>query len=175
MLLISARRELLCATAFEAQAHECSDDGDDGQKFQTWVFPNHCLTFERSCTLGTPNPKRPMSRSIRTARRLPPAKKVGGAQGRATLGLALGYEWGWSRGLTDRIFTDRGFADGTFARPFANWCGLDNRLRMRQVRSNRCSHESQRRSAKDNEFQHRAPLATSSEFFPVQLLSLELT
>jgi hypothetical protein len=48
--LISARRELLCATAFEAQAHGGSEDGDAGQKFQTWVFPNHCLTFKRSCS-----------------------------------------------------------------------------------------------------------------------------
>jgi len=55
LLLISARRELLCAAAFEAQGQGGSEDGDAGQKFQTWVFPNHFLTFKRSRSPKTPN------------------------------------------------------------------------------------------------------------------------
>ena len=68
--------------------------------------------------------------------------------------LTLGYyRGGW--GFADWIFADWRFTDG----PLTNWCGLDNRLRMREVRSNRRSHQGQRRSANDYEFQHEAPVA----------------
>ena len=72
------------------------------------------------------------------------------AYGPSGLGLTLGYDRG----------CDRVFADGAFTnRIFANRRGLGNWLRTWKVRSNRCSHESQRHSADDHEFQHRSPLA----------------
>jgi len=66
--------------------------------------------------------------------------------------LTLGY-YRRGRGFADWIFADWRFTDG----PLTNWCGLDNRLRMREVRSNRRSHQGQRRSANDYEFQHDVP------------------
>jgi hypothetical protein len=67
--------------------------------------------------------------------------------------LALGY-YRRGRGFADRVFADRSFADG----PLTNWRGLDNRLRAREVRSDRRSRQSQRRSTNDYEFQHEVPL-----------------
>ena len=66
--------------------------------------------------------------------------------------LTLGY-YGRGRGLADRVFADWSFADG----PLTNWRGLDNRLRTREVRSNRRSYQSQRRSANEYKFQHEVP------------------
>ena len=74
-------------------------------------------------------------------------------EGAWTFSLTLGYDRR-GRGFADRVFADWRFTDG----PLANWRGLDNRLRMREVRSNRRSHQSQRRSANDHEFQHEVPL-----------------
>jgi hypothetical protein len=158
LFLATPRRGLLCAAAFEAQGQGGSEDGDAGQKFQTWVFPNHFLTFKRSRSPKTPNQNGRCHDLSAPPDDCPQPKGLEAHKAEQPLGLALGYQRGWSRSLTDRIFTDRGFPDGAFARPFANGRGLDNRLRMRQVRSNGCSHESQRRSASDNEFQHaRSP------------------
>ena len=64
------------------------------------------------------------------------------------------------RGFADRVFANWSFAD----RVFANWPRLYNGLRMREVRSNGCSHQGQRCSPNDHEFQHRIscrPLAPS--------------
>src|SRR5215475_7806451 len=66
--------------------------------------------------------------------------------------LTLGY-YRWGRGLADRVFADWRFTDG----PLTNWRGLDNRLRMREVCSNRRSHQSQRSTANYYEFQHDCP------------------
>ena len=70
-------------------------------------------------------------------------------------GLTLGcYRRGrYHRRFADRVFANRSFADGIFA----NWRVLDNWLRMREIRSNRCSYQSQRRSANDYKFQHEVP------------------
>jgi hypothetical protein len=83
--------------------------------------------------------------------------------GPSGLGLTLRYNRG-----SDRVFADGVFADGAFTnRIFANRCRLGHRLRARKVRSNCCSHTSQRHSANDRESQHRSPLAAK--------VSLELT
>ena len=75
--------------------------------------------------------------------------------GPSGLGLTLGYNRG-----SDRVFADGVFADGAFTnRIFANRCGLGNRLRTWEVRSNCCSQISQRHCANDRESQHRSPLA----------------
>ena len=70
-------------------------------------------------------------------------------EGAWTFSLTLGYDRR-GRGFADRVFADWRFTD----RPLTNWRGLDNRLRMREVRGNRRSHQSQRRSTNDYEFQH---------------------
>ena len=44
--------------------------------------------------------------------------------------LTLGH-YRWGRGFADRVFADWRFTD----RPLTYWRGLDNRLRMREVRS----------------------------------------
>ena len=75
------------------------------------------------------------------------------AEGARIFRLTLGY-YGRGRGFADRVFADWSFADG----PLTNWRGLDNRLRTREVRSNRRSYQSQRRSANDYKFQHEVPL-----------------
>jgi hypothetical protein len=61
---------------------------------------------------------------------------------------------GYHRGFADRVFANWSFAD----REFANWPRLYNGLRMREVRSNGCSHKGQRCSPNDHEFQHRSLL-----------------
>src|SRR6516164_11305306 len=66
--------------------------------------------------------------------------------------LALGYKRGWSWSFADRVLADGVLAD----RVLANWAALDNRLRMREVRSDRRSHKSQGSSPNDHEFQHRS-------------------
>ena len=66
--------------------------------------------------------------------------------------LTLGY-YRWGRRFADRVFADWRFTD----RPLTNWRGLDNRLRMGEVRSNSGSHQSQRCSANYYEFQHEVP------------------
>jgi hypothetical protein len=73
------------------------------------------------------------------------------AEGARIFRSTLGHQRG--RGFADRVFADWRFADG----PLTNWRGLDNRLRAREVRSGRRSHQSQRRNASDCEFQHEAP------------------
>ena len=78
--------------------------------------------------------------------------RVQRTEGAPIFRLALGYYRG--RGFADRVFADWGFADG----PLTNWRSLDNRLRAREVRSDRRSHPSQRRNANDSEFQHEVPL-----------------
>jgi hypothetical protein len=67
--------------------------------------------------------------------------------------LALGYNRG-GRILTDRRFADRILAD----RVLADWGALDNRLWMREIRSDRRADKSQRSSPNDHEFQHRSLL-----------------
>jgi hypothetical protein len=65
--------------------------------------------------------------------------------------LALGYKRGWSWSFADRVLADGVLANGVLA----NWAALDNRLRVREVRSDRRSHKSQGSSPNDHEFQHR--------------------
>src|ERR1700755_956646 len=74
------------------------------------------------------------------------------AEGAPIFRLTLGDYRG--RSFANRVFADRSFADG----PLTNWRGLDNRLRAREVRSDRRSRQSQRRSTNDYEFQHEVPL-----------------
>ena len=69
-----------------------------------------------------------------------------------TFSLTLGY-YRRGRRFADRVFADWRFTDW----PLTNWRGLDNRLRMGEVRSNRRSHQSQRCSANYYEFQHEVP------------------
>jgi transposase len=67
---------------------------------------------------------------------------------------------GHHRGFADRVFANWSFAD----RKLANWPRLYNGLRTREVRRNGCSHQGQRCSPDDHEFQHRiscCPLAPS--------------
>ena len=73
-------------------------------------------------------------------------------EGAWTFSLTLGY-YRRGRGFADRVFADWRFTDW----PLTNWRGLDNRLRMGEVRSNRRSHQSQRCSANYYEFQHDVP------------------
>jgi len=55
--------------------------------------------------------------------------------------LTLGNQWRW--GLADRVFANWSFADGVFAdRVFANRPRLHDGLRMREVRSDGCAHQS---------------------------------
>ncbi len=58
---------------------------------------------------------------------------------------------GYHRGFANRVFANWSFAN----REFANWPRLYNGLRTREVRSNGCSHQGQRCSPNDHEFQHR--------------------
>src|ERR1700730_8921859 len=59
---------------------------------------------------------------------------------------------GYHRGFADRVFANWSFADGEFA----NWPRLYNGLRTREVRRNGCSHQGERCSSNDHEFQHRS-------------------
>jgi hypothetical protein len=70
-------------------------------------------------------------------------------------GLALGYYRSRRRSLADRVFTDWSFANGIFTNGiFTNRRGLDDGLRTGQIRGNRRSHQSQRRSTRNYESQH---------------------
>jgi hypothetical protein len=70
-------------------------------------------------------------------------------QSRRIFGLTPG---GYYRGFADRVFANGSFAD----REFANWPRLYNGLRTRKVCSNGCSHQGQRCSPNNHEFQHRS-------------------
>ena len=84
----------------------------------------------------------------------PPRPETHGLSG---LRLALGYNRG-------RILTNWSFADGVLADGvLANWGVLDDRLRMREVRSNGSSNKSQTCSPSDYEFQHRSLLLSSMD------------
>src|SRR5260370_8333575 len=61
---------------------------------------------------------------------------------------------GYHRSFADRVFTNWSFAD----REFANWPRLYNGLRTREVRRDGCSHQGERCSPNDHEFQHRSLL-----------------
>jgi hypothetical protein len=100
-------------------------------------------------------PPRRVAVSLQLSGHERPARR---AQGARIFWLTLGY-YRRGRGFADRVFADWRFTDG----PLTNWRGLDNRLRMREIRSNRRSHQSQRRSANDYEFQHEAPVAIGDE------------
>jgi hypothetical protein len=106
----------------------------------TFSSPPLIADLDRVCE---PNPfgrKRPKMHESRRISRLPPG--------------------GYHRSFADRVFTNWSFAD----RKFANWPRLYNGLRTREVRRNGCSHQGQRCSPNDREFQHRiscCPLAPS--------------
>jgi hypothetical protein len=72
-------------------------------------------------------------------------------ESRRIFGLAPG---GYHRGFADRVFANWSFAD----REFADWPRLYNGLRTGEVRRNGRSHQGQRCSPNDHEFQRRSLL-----------------
>ena len=72
---------------------------------------------------------------------------------------------GYHRSFADRVFANWSFAD----REFANWPRLYNGLRTREVRRNGCSHQGQRCSPNDHEFQHPSLLLPNLPLVDSQL------
>jgi hypothetical protein len=104
------------------------------------AFRSQCRVW-----IGSARPKKRSELVLQYKTRTPP-------EGAWTFSLTLGY-YRRGRSFADRVFADWRFTDG----PLTNWRGLDNRLRMREVRGNRRSHQSQRRSADDYDSQYEAP------------------
>src|ERR1700730_1927576 len=150
LLMISARRKLLCATSANSQANRGRKHTDPDKSLQTG------LLLIRSCHLQTLiNLRRPMSQDrplLQLARACEP-KPFGRKcyESRRIFGLTPG---GYHRGFANRVFANWSFAD----REFANWPRLYNGLRTREVRRNGCSHQGKRCSPNDHEFQHRSLL-----------------
>ena len=139
LLMVGARRQLLCATAPSPQAHGGRKHRDPCKKLQTRIFPNHpchlriLVDPKSNATVGPPQ-------------RTPPGHGW-------IFRSALGHYRCWCR---DRVFANRALADGIFAKGiFAYRRGNRLRLRSWQVGSDCCSHESERGDTEDHKFQHR--------------------
>ena len=132
--MINARRKRFCGAASTCEAHVSCEDAGSNNTREATRFPIQMMTD--ILVSQTPD-----------LRLRPPRAEDDGS--RISVELTLGHHG------SRRVLTHWSFADGVLAHGvLANWRVLSNRLRTRDVRSNSGSHQGQRGSPNDHDFQH---------------------